>query len=313
MLFEGSEKKLEVVVSAQAGSLKALGEDFWRQVVQSSGAQILSRISRAECDAYLLSESSLFVWDNKFTMITCGRTTLTAAVQEFVKKVSTEHIDALVFERKNEYYPRWQRSDFFSDADELHRVMPGLAYRFGHAGEHHIYLFHSEKPFKPTRGDVTTELLMYHIGAPALEVFAVPGQTEEKIRQYLQLETIFPGYAWDDHVFEPSGYSINGIKGKRYVTIHVTPQDGGSYVSFETNADFGESLPLVLAHVVGRFHPLTFDVMTFRPDDKNLVFEAQDYWRVNRVEHRLQCGYRVCYSSHYLTNAATQDAHVLDV
>ena len=61
MFFEGSEKKLEVVVKPEAGSLRQKDESFWKQLVQASRAQILSKISSESCDAYLLSESSLFV------------------------------------------------------------------------------------------------------------------------------------------------------------------------------------------------------------------------------------------------------------
>ncbi len=313
MLFEGSEKKLELVVSSVVGDLRQRGDGFWDKIVRSVGARILSKLTRAECDAYLLSESSLFVWDNKFTMITCGRTTLTSALQEFLKEVSIDDVDALVFERKNEYFPRLQRTDFFSDLEILQTIAPGYAYRFGHAGEHHIHLYQLDRAFKPARNDVTTELLMYHIGGAASEVFGCTNQDPKTIRAYLQLEALFPGFAWDDHVFQPCGYSINGIKAKRYVTIHVTPQDGGSYVSFETNVDFGERLTENLSQVVNRFQPQCFDVMTFRPDDKNVQVEAPDYWRVNRVEEKLQCGFRVSYTSHYLTNPSVQRAQNLEV
>lgn len=37
----------------------------------------------------------------------------------------------------------------------------------------------------------------------------------------------------DDYVFEPCGYSMNGQQGGVFSTIHITPEDGFSYASFE--------------------------------------------------------------------------------
>lgn len=308
MTFEGSEKKLEVSFSSEAGNLRSRGEEYWSRLVQSVGAKILSKLNRGDCDAYLLSESSLFVWDNKLIMITCGQTRLVQALLQITKDFPAEQIEALVYERKNEYYPRLQDSDFAADVELIKQKVPGQAYQFGHTGEHHVFLFHLDRQYKPSRNDVTTELLMNHIGGVGREVFTKSGQTTTAIREFLKLDQIFPDYAWDDHVFEPFGYSVNGIKQKRYVTIHVTPQEGGSYVSFETNVDFGESLVEVLSQVIQRFQPKSFDVMSFRPDDKTVDFNAPDYWRVNRVQEKLKNGFRVAFTSHYLTHAATQSA-----
>ncbi len=46
---------------------------------------------------------------------------------------------------------------------------------------------------------------------------------------------LFPGAVCDDFLFDPCGYSVNGLLGEGYFTIHITPQEGCSYASFETN------------------------------------------------------------------------------
>ena len=61
--FEGPEKKVELAVVDGHPSLRALGEAFWRGVVKAANADVLSVLSNAHLDAYLLSESSLFVYD----------------------------------------------------------------------------------------------------------------------------------------------------------------------------------------------------------------------------------------------------------
>jgi hypothetical protein len=44
---------------------------------------------------------------------------------------------------------------------------------------------------------------------------------------------LVPGLDIDDYVFEPCGYSMNGILGGGFMTIHITPEDGFSYASVE--------------------------------------------------------------------------------
>ena len=89
MFFEGSEKKLEIVVSKDSPDLRSYGREMWEKVVERSRATILSSISNEYIDAYLLSESSLFVSKDRVLMITCGTTTLVhaaSAILEFVNK-----------------------------------------------------------------------------------------------------------------------------------------------------------------------------------------------------------------------------------
>ena len=50
-----------------------------------------------------------------------------------------------------------------------------------------------------------------------------------------QLWELLPGAKVHDFLFDPCGYSLNGLLFDAYVTIHVTPEDSFSYASFETN------------------------------------------------------------------------------
>ncbi|RVX21732.1 S-adenosylmethionine decarboxylase proenzyme 4 [Vitis vinifera] len=76
---------------------------------------------------------------------------------------------------------------------------------------------------------------------------------------------INPGALICDFAFDPCGYSMNGIDGDRYSTIHVTPEDGYSYASFECVGsiyDDQNDVVQVLKKVVQVFRPATMSVST---------------------------------------------------
>jgi hypothetical protein len=47
------------------------------------------------------------------------------------------------------------------------------------------------------------------------------------------IRRLVPAADIDDYVFEPCGYSMNGILGPGFMTIHITPEAGFSYASVE--------------------------------------------------------------------------------
>jgi S-adenosylmethionine decarboxylase len=293
-IFEGSEKKLEVLVR-DGISLLQWPEERWLQIVEASQTQILSKIENIDCRAYLLSESSLFVWDDRFTMITCGTTTLVDVMGVAQKYLAHDDIDALIFERKNEYFPQFQKSDFFSDIEKLDVYMNGRAYRFGHLDDHHVYLFHSDKKYRPRKNDTTLEILMYGLQGKAQEIFNRAGQTSEEIRKETGVDRILPDFIIDDHSFSPIGYSLNAIKGPQYYTIHVTPQDVSPYVSFETNLTSRNQMQKTINSVLEVFRPRAFDIVYFDTKNEPENVEASGYVRRSQFREKLACGYAVHY------------------
>ncbi len=161
MLFEGPEKKLEITTAPGYPSLRSLGGDFWPAIVERARASILSTMSNDSCDAYLLSESSLFVCDHQMVMITCGKTTLVEAAVALLETIPIAQIDSLIYERKNEYFPDQQMTTFVEDVREFERLAPGISIIFGNKNADHIALFHLDRHFEPAPDDATLELLMY--------------------------------------------------------------------------------------------------------------------------------------------------------
>ena len=300
MVFEGPEKKVEILVdSSKIGSLRELPREFWKELVQSCGGSIISEMSKEKCLAFLLSESSLFVWDNAFLMLTCGRTRLVESILYFLKKFGPGEINSLIFQRKNEYYAHLQESSFEDDVKKLKKIIHGTALRFGHVGEHHNYIFHAGKDFYPAKEDVTTELLMHHIQGTVAQVLRQENQTLDVVRKLVGPEEFLEGFDFDDYLFDPLGYSLNAVKDDRYMSLHITPQEENSYVSFETNLFIQGKYKNLLTRLIHIFNPLSFDLIDF--NTKNTMVE-EGFVKVNCVQENLRCSYFVNFSHFMSTN-----------
>ncbi len=263
MFFEGSEKRVEVRVSTSTDSLRLLDDRFWADVVVSAKAEILSKMSNEFCDAYLLSESCLFVWDDKLLMLTCGNTTLVDAVILCVDKLGQSAIASVSYQRKSEYLSHLQTSSFSDDLLPLRTKLSGVAYRVGHLDTHHHYLFASDTTCPVVEPKSNSELLMYHIKGAVADYLRSDKQSCEGIRHMLGLEVLFPNFTFDDHLFAPFGYSINGLWEDKYMTIHITPQEQSSYVSIETNLHSELIVFNIFSILLNKLNPQGWDVISF--------------------------------------------------
>ncbi|WP_282110287.1 adenosylmethionine decarboxylase [Shewanella algicola] len=263
MFFEGSEKKIELITASTHGSLRALDSDFWTQIVSLAKADIISVIHNQHCDAYLLSESSLFVWDNRIVMLTCGLSTLIDSLLAMLEHIGVDHVAFVSYQRKNEYLAHLQVSTFADDIARLRQYIPGTACRIGHLDSHHHFIFTSDTPCLLTVQDNTSELLMYHISGPVAEYLTSTEQTVEQICALLGLSKLFEGFDYDAHLFTPLGFSVNGIKDEHYFTIHITPQEQSSYVSVETNVDVNSPDNPIASQLLALLQPISWDTIGF--------------------------------------------------
>jgi S-adenosylmethionine decarboxylase len=170
--FEGPEKLLEVWFSASANDLpgqagplglKKVSVDTWKEMLDLVNCKVLSIIESEHVDAYLLSESSMFVWPHKVVLKTCGTTTLLwgltrlleiAAVDAGFPFVTPQPGSGLAaaaapyrvfYSRKNYLNPDQQRGPHKSWRDEVHyldqRFQGGSAYMIGKMNAEHWYLY----------------------------------------------------------------------------------------------------------------------------------------------------------------------------
>ncbi len=314
LFFEGSEKKAEVIIKAPLLSLlDDIDDDFWTALVQCCNAQILSSIRNDDCKAFLLSESSLFVWHDRLLILTCGNTRLVHSVEFFIQQIGMDKIQQVIYQRKNEYFAHAQPSSFGDDIKLLGQYVTGKAYRFGELDSHHNYIFHQDNSsFKAQSDDKTYEFLAYQISQKASEKLTTFGLKAEEIRQFLQLDQLIGDFILDDFVFDPFGYSVNAIKGKSYLTIHVTPQANSSYVSVESNINLRE----LTATFLSILSPKSFDLLSFNDFDFiNLTdeFIPNNYVSKSRVTEHLSNNYSVCFANYILPQQAFAPAAMLDI
>ncbi len=78
--FEGSEKRVEVDFTLGPGApedgLRALPRELLDELMTLARCEIVSSRTNSKFDAYVLSESSLFVYPTKWVLKTCGTTHL---------------------------------------------------------------------------------------------------------------------------------------------------------------------------------------------------------------------------------------------
>ncbi|OBT93079.1 spermidine resistance protein [Pseudogymnoascus verrucosus] len=170
--FEGPEKLLEVWFAPSADTLppgahrdglKAVSPEVWKEMLDVVNCKVLSIVESDHVDAYLLSESSMFVFSHKLILKTCGTTTLlwglphildiAAAKAGFahhrgsnVKGTETAATPYRVFySRKNFLFPDRQRGPHRSWNDEVTYLdkmfWGGSAYMVGKMNGDHWYLY----------------------------------------------------------------------------------------------------------------------------------------------------------------------------
>ena len=171
--FEGPEKLLEVWFApspealpfgTQVDGLKTVSADTWKEMLDLVHCKVLSVVESEDVDAYLLSESSMFVFPHKLVLKTCGTTTLLWGLHRMLEIAASyagfpHHPGSLVknaissaaapyrvfYSRKNFLYPDQQKGPHRSWGDEVRFLdslfLDGSAYLIGKMNGEHWYLY----------------------------------------------------------------------------------------------------------------------------------------------------------------------------
>jgi len=318
--------------------------------------QVLSVVEGTEMDAYLLSESSLFVSPHRLILKTCG-TTLNLLGLPRILEIAREHaslstVYRCFYSRKCFFFPERQKGphrEWKDEVEYLDKIFHnGAAYSVGKMNGDHWLLyvtrppvFIPNSPITPVRSlkgarlngakvqgtpkvpvtDFTIEILMTHLPPTVGRMFNFPDEPgisstsfdkARKVSSDLGITDLFPPQltTLDSYAFSPCGYSANalvkwgeasssraedhdpGYGDEGYYTIHVTPEEGWSYASFECNVPISPTpaphsrdipdLGTLVRRVVGIFRPARLTLTLFVSSAGN--DEAEEEVGENAIE-----------------------------
>lgn len=125
--FEGPEKLLEIWFwpsesdpAMPTEGLRLIPLEDWVKVLDLVNCKILSMKSSKHVDAYLLSESSLFVFPHKMILKTCGTTTTLACLDKVFEVVNDKLKLASKFSPKNIFKMFYSRRSFMFPEKQIH-------------------------------------------------------------------------------------------------------------------------------------------------------------------------------------------------
>lgn len=268
VFFEGVEKRVICRLSSKSDiNLRKIPKEGWQAILNNASCTIMSETSNEYCTAYVLSESSLFVYEKEVIFKTCGSTTLLKIVPE-LKEIFDGELQSFVFTHLNYLTPSSQNFPHSTIEEEfkyLDETFSGYKYNLGpsEGGRYHMYI-HNEF-IEETTEKTYFEMQMFDLASSKMLQFYVKDNEDNMTNVSLRMtresgiDNIFPGSIIDPYAFEPFGYSMNGLFGEYYWTIHITPQKKCSYVSFETNCT-PELYHELIKKVIDIFRPSSFNI-----------------------------------------------------
>lgn len=291
--FEGVEKLIEIwFTPVKHADLRKITRQQWENVLKIVRCEIISFTQSEQVDAYVLSESSMFVSRRRWILKTCGKTTplccLRAVLQLAQDTAGHSRVENVFYSRREFARPAAQlkpHDNFDSEVELLDSFFgDGRAYIMG--PEKDCWYLYTLLPLEGTvdalekeqqdvsceilEPDQTIEILMSDLDPAVMDIFTrANSKTASDATRASGIDKLIPGMVIDDYLFDPCGYSMNGVaKDGCYMTIHITPEPQCSYVSFESNVSAARYDEL-LARVLAAFRPSKFIVTVFATPDSS--------------------------------------------
>jgi S-adenosylmethionine decarboxylase len=284
--FEGPEKNIEVLFKSGVGhsnGCRELDRTALDEICAAAKCTIVSQMSNEHLDAYVLSESSLFVYSHKVILKTCGQTTLLRCLEPLFRLTADLNLELewLGYSRKNFMFPEDQAFPHCNFQDEFNYLkkhkhldakLGGSGYVLGPITGDHWLVYVSDKTDEPLASpstERTLNIMMFDLAPDAAaEYFLAKNATAAEMTTKGGISELVPGAKIDDRAFEPCGYSMNALLYGSYTTVHVTPEQQCSYASFETNTPL-VSYTSLINNVLAAFRPGRV-VVTMMADEAGL-------------------------------------------
>ncbi|CAH9128874.1 unnamed protein product [Cuscuta epithymum] len=279
--FEGYEKRLEIVfaqpesiIDPQGRGLRALSRAQLDEFLGPAECTIVSSLSNEFLDSYVLSESSLFVYPYKIIIKTCGTTKLLRSIPPILKLAGSVslNVQAVRYTRGSFIFPGAQSFPHRSFSEEV----AVLDSHFGYLGskatvlgdsdspqQWHVYTASAVSAMQLESPVYTLEMCMTGLDQDKARVFYKNDSSSAAFMTHNSgIRKILPESDICDFEFDPCGYSMNSIEADAISTIHVTPEDGFSYASFEAAGYDLEDvkLSMMIERVLTCFEPSEFSV-----------------------------------------------------
>lgn len=329
--FEGSEKRIEICFDAYSTHNVAMnveydptkliygneGNSHRRDNLRRHNLRDISRadldavLQKAQCsvinepirsihaDAYLLSESTMFVEKSAIVIKTCGTTKLLAAIPALVKladEVCKMEAVYVKYSRASYLFPDNQPLMHSSWEMEITRLRKVFCNKFGSSGNAcrigdeinglvwHIFTMKNIHYCDlHERGSGYPHVNCKNVSsakfAPSVEMCMtdIPRKVAKKffksdpngfsdaltLSEALGIRDLLPRSSIiDEYMFEPCGYSMNALNdGGSKGCMHVTPEEDSSFVSHEVSWDETMNLGKLIKDTIDVFQPLKMSIL----------------------------------------------------
>ncbi|XVF20534.1 hypothetical protein REPUB_Repub12eG0008500 [Reevesia pubescens] len=280
--FEGYEKRLELsffdpgfVIDPRGMGLRSLSKVQLDEILKPAECTIVSSLSNNHVDSYVLSESSLFVYPYKIIIKTCGTTKLLLSIPAILKLANNLSLSvrSVRYTRGSFIFPGAQpfpHHNFSEEVAILDHFFLKLcscrkAYIMGGSDKTkkwHVYSASAQVRCH-SHPVYTLEMCMTGLDRKKASVFyKTHASSAALMTECSGIRKILPQSQICDFEFDPCGYSMNSIEKDAISTIHVTPEEGFSYASFEAAGyDFGTvNWNQLIERVLACFKPAEFSV-----------------------------------------------------